>query len=144
MTTNQNVLLFLVDDDLLYLRSLEIDFMEQADVTIRSFASGELCIAALHEQPDIIILDYILDNIEKNAMNGIEVLDKIKAFDPEIPVIMLSAQDKIEIAVDCMHHQAHDYVVKSETAFLRLRKIITAIFAKRKMEKQLNWYMDRM
>jgi DNA-binding NtrC family response regulator len=144
MTTNQKVLLFLVDDDLLYLRSLEIDFMEQADVTIRSFASGELCIAALHEQPDIIILDYILDGVEKNAMNGIEVLDKIKAFDPEIPVIMLSAQDKIEIAVDCMHHQAHDYVVKSETAFLRLRKIITAIFVKRKMEKQLNWYMDRM
>lgn len=144
MTTNQKVLLFLVDDDLLYLRSLEIDFMEQADVTIRSFASGELCIAALHEQPDIIILDYILDGVEKNAMNGIEVLDKIKAFDPEIPVIMLSAQDKIEIAVDCMHHQAHDYVVKSETAFLRIRKIIMSIFAKRKMEKQLNWYMERM
>lgn len=144
MTTEKKVLLFLVDDDLLYLRSLEIDFMEQADITIRSFASGELCIAALHEQPDIIILDYILDGIEKNAMNGIEVLDKIKAFNPQTPVIMLSAQDKIEIAIDCMHHQAHDYVVKSETAFIRLRKIIMSIFAKRKMEKQLNWYMDRM
>lgn len=144
MTTNQKVLLFLVDDDLLYLRSLEIDFMEQADVTIMAFESGELCIAALHHQPDIIILDYILDGVEKNAMNGIEVLDKIKAFDPQIPVIMLSAQDKIEIAVDCMHHQAHDYVVKSETAFIRLRKIIMSIFAKQKMEKQLNWYMERM
>lgn len=144
MTTEKKVLLFLVDDDLLYLRSLEIDFMEQADITIRSFPSGELCIAALHEQPDIIILDYILDGIEKNAMNGIEVLDKIKAFNPQTPVIMLSAQDKIEIAIDCMHHQAHDYVVKSETAFIRLQKIIMSIFTKRKMEKQLNWYMDRM
>jgi hypothetical protein len=43
-----------------------------------------------------------------------------------------------------MHHKAFDYVVKSETAFMRLQKIITAIFELKKMEKQLNWYMDRM
>jgi hypothetical protein len=43
-----------------------------------------------------------------------------------------------------MHHLAFDYVVKSETAFLRLQKIITAIFRYRKMEKELTWYMDRM
>ncbi|MCA1760257.1 MAG: response regulator, partial [Bacteroidales bacterium] len=69
---------------------------------------------------------------------------KIKEYDNDIPVIMLSAQDKIEVAVDCMHHNAFDYVVKSETAFIRLQKIIRTIFQYRKIEKQLNWYMDRM
>ena len=67
-----------------------------------------------------------------------------KAFNPEIPVIMLSSQDKIEVAINCMHHKAFDYVVKSETAFVRLQKIITSIFKYQKMEKELNWYMDRM
>jgi hypothetical protein len=43
-----------------------------------------------------------------------------------------------------MHHKAFDYVVKSETAFLRLKKIIPAIFQYKKMEKQLKWYMERM
>jgi two-component system, OmpR family, response regulator len=43
-----------------------------------------------------------------------------------------------------MHHQAFDYVVKSETAFMRLQKIITSIFRFKKMEKELSWYMDRM
>jgi len=43
-----------------------------------------------------------------------------------------------------MHHKAFDYVVKSETAFLRLQKIITAIFLHKKMEHELNWYMERM
>jgi DNA-binding NtrC family response regulator len=57
---------------------------------------------------------------------------------------MLSSQDKIEVAVNCMHHRAYDYVVKSETAFLRLQKIITSIFSYKKMEKELNWYMSRM
>jgi hypothetical protein len=43
-----------------------------------------------------------------------------------------------------MHHKAFDYVVKSETAFMRLKKIITTIIRYRKMEKELSWYMERM
>ena len=89
-------------------------------------------------------MDYQLDGIDKTAMNGIKTLDKIKAFNPDIPVVMLSSQDKIEVAINCMHHKAFDYVVKSETAFMRLQKIITAIFQYKKMEKELSWYMDRM
>ena len=77
-------------------------------------------------------------------MNGIETLDKIIAYNPDIPVVMLSAQDKIDVAIECMHHKAFDYVVKSETAFMRLQKIITNIFRYKKLEKELNWYMDRM
>jgi DNA-binding NtrC family response regulator len=77
-------------------------------------------------------------------MNGLQTLDKIKAFDENIPVVMLSSQDKIDVAISCMHHKATDYVVKSETAFMRLQKIITSIFEFKKMEKELNWYMERM
>lgn len=144
MITKQKIKLFLVDDDALYLKSLEIEFMESGDFKIETYPTGELCIANLSHNPDIIILDYELSGIDKKAMNGIQVLDKIKAYDPEIPVIMLSSQDKIDVAVNCMHHKAFDYVVKSETAFLRLNKIIPAIFRFKKMEKQLSWYMDRM
>ena len=43
-----------------------------------------------------------------------------------------------------MHHITFDYVVKSETAFLRLQKIITTLFNYKKMEKELSWYMDRI
>ena len=136
--------IFLVDDDALFLKSLEIDFMEHADFTIETFATGELCMDYISHTPDIIVLDYFLDGVDKTAMNGIDTLDKIKAFNPDIPVVMLSSQDKIEVAIDCMHHKAFDYVVKSETAFMRLQKIITTIFHYQKVEKELSWYMDRM
>jgi len=136
--------IFLVDDDALFLKSLEIDFLEHADFTIETYATGELCMDYLSHTPDIIVLDYFLDGVDKTAMNGIDTLDKIKAFNPDIPVIMLSSQDKIEVAIDCMHHKAFDYVVKSETAFMRLQKIITTIFHYQKIEKELNWYMERM
>jgi DNA-binding NtrC family response regulator len=140
---NENIKLFLVDDDALFLKSLEIEFLAHADFTIETYATGELCMKNLSNNPDVIILDYHLDGIDKKAMNGTDTLDKIKAFNPDIPVVMLSAQDKIDVAIDCMHHRAFDYVVKSETAFMRLQKIITTIFQYKKMEKTLNWYMDR-
>lgn len=123
---------------------MEIEFLHHGDFDIETYATGELCLENLSHKPDVIILDYYLDGVEKNAMNGMETLDKIKAVDPNIPVVMLSSQDKIDIAISCMHHGAFDYVVKSETAFLRLQKIITAIFEFKKIEKQLNWYMERM
>ena len=144
MQIKNNIKLFLVDDDALFLKSLEIEFLQHADFTIETFATGELCMEHLSHNPDVIILDYHLDGIDKNAMNGMETLDKIKVYNPDIPVVMLSSQDKIDVAINCMHHRAFDYVVKSETAFMRLQKIITTLFRYKKMEKTLSWYMERM
>lgn len=144
MKTENKIKLFLIDDDALFLKLLEIEFLKHADFAIETFATGELCLENLAKAPDVIILDYHLDGIDKQAMNGMATLDKIKASNSDIPVIMLSSQDKIEVAIDCMHHRAYDYVVKSETAFLRLQKIISSIFSYKKMEKELSWYMDRM
>lgn len=136
--------IFLVDDDAVFLKLLEIQFLEHGDFEIETYPTGELCIENLSHKPDLVILDYLLDGVVRDVMNGLETLDEIKAFNPEIPVVMLSAQDKINVAVNCMHHAAFDYVVKSETAFMRLQKIITTIFETKKLEKQLNWYMERM
>ncbi len=136
--------LFLVDDDKVFLRLLEIQFLEHGDFEIETYATGELCVENLSHKPDLIILDYLFDQFGMKMMNGIETLDKIKAYDPGIPVIMLSEQDKIEVAIDCMHHAAHDYVVKSETAFFRLQKIITHLSETKKLKNQLTWYMERM
>jgi two-component system, OmpR family, response regulator len=144
MTTEKKILLFLVDDDALFLKSLEIEFRQSTDLDVRTFATGELCLESLSQNPDIVILDYHLNGIEKNAINGLVTLDGIKAANPRIPVIILSSQDKIEVAVNCMKHQAFDYIVKSETAFIRLQKAITTIFHYQKIENTLGWYMDKM
>ena len=144
MKNGNKIKLFLVDDDAMFLKSLEIEFLHHTDFAVETFATGELCVDNLSNKPDVIILDYHLNGVDKNAMNGIETLDKIKTSNPGIPVMMLSSQDKIDVAVNCMHHKAFDYVVKSETAFLRLQKNITAFFHYEKIEKELNWYMARM
>lgn len=136
--------IFLVDDDAVFLKLLSIDFLLNTKYRIQTFSTGEECLLSLNQQPFLIILDYHLDGIVPHAMNGIETLDEIKAFNQKIPVIMLSSQDKIEVAVQCMHHKALDYLVKSETAFIKLQTVIQTIESINKIEKKLKWYMDRM
>jgi two-component system OmpR family response regulator len=144
MVNERKILLFLVDDDVLFLKSLQIEFAENTDSEILTFVTGEQCLESISRNPDVIVLDYYLNSIDKNAINGLETLDRIKSVNPDIPVIMLSSQDKIDVAVNCMKHQAFDYIVKSETAFLRLQKAITTIFHYQKIEKALSWYMEKM
>ena len=144
MKNDKKLLFFLVDDDALFLKGLAIEFSQNVDSEIKTFATGEMCLENISQQPDIIILDYYLNGVEEGAIDGLETLDRIKAFNPQIPVIMLSSQDKIEVAVNCMKHKAFDYIVKSETAFIRLQKTITTIFHYQNVEKALNWYMEKM
>jgi CheY-like chemotaxis protein len=135
--------LFLVDDDPLFLRLLCIEFAQLENIQTVTFTTGEQCLSGLDQLPDIIILDYHLNGLDPDAMNGLDTLDRIKMKLPDVPVIMLSAQDQIEVAISCLHHGAYDYVVKSETYFMRLQKIISTILSFNKMAKDLNWYIDR-
>ena len=144
MNSKNKIKVFVVDDDAIYLKLVEIEFLQYPDFKLETYSTGEICIENLSHAPDLIILDYHLDGIDKDAMNGIQTLDAIKAINPGIPVVMLSAQDKIEVAINCMHHKAFDYIVKNETAFLRLQKVITTILDTQKLEESLEWYMERM
>lgn len=143
MIVPSRIKVFLVDDDALFLKALEVDFLNGGEYEVHTFSKGELCLDKLGLLPDMIVLDYQLDSIDSSAINGIQTLDKIKATHPLIPVIMLSSQDKIEVAVNCMKHKAFDYIVKSETAFLRLDKAIKSIMESNKLQKTLNWYMTK-
>src|SRR5664279_2904065 len=105
MNNNSKANIFVVDDDEMYLKMIEIEFLQYPGFKLETFATGEICIENLSHEPDLIILDYHLDGIDKQAMNGIQALDKIKEINPLIPVVMLSSQDKIEVAINCIHHK---------------------------------------
>lgn len=138
------VSIFLVDDDSTFLKMMAIEFRLHTDYLIETFATGEACLKELSKKPALIVLDFHLDGMSKDAMNGISTLEKIKETDKDIPVVMLSSQDKIEVAVDSIHKGAIDYIVKSETAFFRLQQLLPKILEFKKLKKELNWYMDRM
>jgi two-component system OmpR family response regulator len=123
MKTSSELSVFLVDDDKLFLTSLthQLKTMFKSKTKIMAFTTGEECLKHLEERPDIIILDYYLNSKFKDAMNGLEILKKIVHANPESKVIMLSAQEKMEVAVDAIKHGAYDYIIKNDNVYLRTK-----------------------
>ena len=58
-------------------------------------------------------------------MNGMEVFDKIKKIKPDIPVIMLSGQEKGEIVLELARKGIDDYIIKDNNLIDNLNVAIT-------------------
>jgi DNA-binding NtrC family response regulator len=85
-------------------------------------------LAAMGDKPTIVVLDYLLSNSSKEKhMDGLSALKQINKTSPETFVIILSAQDNIDVALDTLKEGAYDYLSKSETAFIRLKNMIKNI-----------------
>ena len=136
MKTEKKAKVFLVDDDSIFLKVLETQFQEKTKHEVKTFSNGEDCLKNLEEKPDIIFLDYYLNPSDPNQ-TGLKILDKIKKVDSKINVVMLSSQDSIEVAVNCLKHEAFDYIVKSEAAFMRAQKAIQLVSYQKRLETEL-------
>ncbi|MRR19407.1 response regulator [bacterium] len=111
MSSETDSLIFVVDDDPV-ITSLVSARLESSGYRVRSFAYGEDCIAALGENPDLIILDFYFLKQGEVPMNGMEAYDEISRLAPEIPVIMLSAQEKGAVVLEFARKGIADYVIK--------------------------------
>jgi DNA-binding NtrC family response regulator len=128
MTNEQNkTTIFLVDDEPIQNEMLKDYLAERFSYEIKTFESGESALREMNQNPQIVVLDFHLNSHLPDAQNGVEVLKRIKEVSPASQVIMLSGQDKLEVAVESMKYGAYDYVVKGETAFSRMENVINNI-----------------
>ncbi|MFA6057226.1 MAG: response regulator [Taibaiella sp.] len=116
--------LFLVDDEPIQNEMLKDFLNERFLYEIKVFDNGEEALQNMHLNPEIVVLDYHLSSHVKDAKNGVEILKTMKDEYPAVQVIVLSGQDKIDVAVDTMKYGAYDYVVKGESAFSRIENVI--------------------
>ena len=124
-----NKLSFLVcDDDPMMCEMVKSTILKKfPDADIEVFNTGEDALAGITNTPDIAVLDYQLDSVKADAMNGIQILTKLKARYPDLPVVFLTAQDRIEVASNTIKYGAYDYIVKNETAFHKLELALTQL-----------------
>ncbi|HEV7231513.1 MAG TPA: response regulator [Bacteroidia bacterium] len=147
MKTKKNYNIYLVDDDPMYLSTLErLVIGQEPDIHVKSFPTGEDCLESFGKKiPDAVVLDYYLKGVENNAMDGIHILNKIKTTYRAVPVIMISAQTKIEIAVNCIKNGALDFIIKNENApfklKLHLHQLISGQERKNKIRSYEHWNM---
>lgn len=132
----KEVKIFIVDDDPIYNHALEHKLRKCPENKVYSFKTGEECFRAMSSlEPDIVILDYRLNDSNPRAMNGLEILKRMKVSKPEISVLMLSGQENFEVVSNSIRYGAFDYVPKNEGAFVKLEHLIDKILDQNRLQK---------
>lgn len=114
--------IFLVDDDQFFLQMYQLQLKSLGFETISIYNNGTECLENLTHKPDIIFLDHSMD-----VLNGLEVLQEIKRFNPDIYVIFISARENIEAAVNALKYGAFDYIIKGENDLENIKKVLEKI-----------------
>lgn len=93
---------------------------------VKHFDNGLECLLQIYEDtvPDVVIMDYNL-----GLVNGVEILQKIRAYKPDLEVIFMSGQKDVKVAVQSIKKGAKDYITKDEYAFDKLLIVLKKIEA---------------
>lgn len=141
--SSTKTLIYIVDDEPLQLEMLKDHLQKMSGYEVHGFQTGEECLAAVKVRtPQIVFLDYFLDGRVKDAMDGIAALKELKTLSPDTEVVMISGQDKIEVAVNTMKFGAFDYIVKGEGALYRAEKSVFNIYRYNRMKSKAGRYRN--
>ncbi|MCW3120629.1 MAG: histidine kinase [Flavipsychrobacter sp.] len=125
----EDLKVFIVDDDpfcrmMYHQHLLNLGFKENS-----LFSSGPECISKLSEKPDIIFIDY-----DMKPFDGLETLQLIRQYDPNIYLLMLSAQKDIRVAINALKYGAFDYISKGKDDLNMITKAVNNIAVSRTKE----------
>ena len=116
--------IFIVDDDVMTAETLRDYLTRKVAHNVQVFYTGEECLKRLSENPDVIVLDYYLNSVHKDAADGMEVLQVIKKHYSEPHIIILSNQERYGKAMEFIQKGAEQYVVKDHEAFEKIASMI--------------------
>jgi len=125
--------IFVVEDDPLYGEMLKYHLSLNPDNEVIKFDTGTACLKNLHQNPSLISLDYSLPDI-----SGFDVIRKVKEFNPEIPIVVVSGQEDVATAVKLLKDGAYDYFVKDEDTKERLWNTIKNIKERIELKEEIN------
>jgi len=124
-------LIFIVDDDP-FINQLIIKRFNSEEYLVEPFEYGEECIEALDRNPDMIILDYYFFKSGIKVLNGMEIYDKIKKIKPDVPIVMLSGQDRGDVVLEMARKGITDYIIKDNSLISNLENAIEEILGEGK------------
>ena len=126
---SEKKLVFLIDDDPFILNLVQ-KRLDGDEMSVVAFSYGEECLEQLSRNPELVILDYIFYKKDEEVMGGMEIFNRIKEYNEEIPVIMLSGQDKGDVVLELARKGIEDYIIKDESLIDNLMIAIEDIFPK--------------
>lgn len=114
--------IYIVEDDPWYAEILEYHLSLNPDYEVEKFTQGKEFLKNLYKTPSVVTLDYSLPDISCE-----ELIMRIKKFNPDLPVVVVSGQEDISTAVNLLKEGVYDYIVKDEDTKNRLWNVIKNI-----------------
>ena len=139
MEYSRSLRIFVVEDDPMQKRLITYVMESNPEHEVYAFDTGKECLEHLHLRPQLISLDYNLPDI-----GGTEVLQKIKQFDANIRVIVLSGQKDISTAIDLLKQGANDYITKDSGMKERLRSSVDLIKQNIHLKEELGVLREKL
>ena len=128
----QSFNIVVVEDNSWYNKLLVYTLKLNPDYNVISYTSGKELLDNLNNEIDLITLDYRLEDYD-----GVELLQKIKNFNPEMKVIIISEQNDINVAVQLLKDGAYDYLVKSDDIRERLLNAAQNVLRQKSLEQKI-------
>lgn len=119
---NSQFKIYIVEDDPWYGQILRHHLSMNPDYLLEIFTSAKDLLNSLYHKPDLICMDFGLPD-----MKGDKLLKEIQARNKQIPVIVISAQEEISVAVELLKAGARDYIIKDDHTKEQLWKSILHI-----------------
>ncbi|HPI12235.1 MAG TPA: response regulator, partial [Catalimonadaceae bacterium] len=99
--------IYIIEDDPWYGELLKYQLSMNPDYDVTLFSKAKDGLDSLYKKPDVVCIDYSLPD-----MTGEKLLQKIKAENNAIPVVVISGQEQISVAVNLLKAGASDYIIK--------------------------------
>ena len=131
--------IFIVEDDVMYAKILSYHLSQNPDYDVTVFTSGKELLANLYKGPSAISLDFNLPD-----MSGFDVLKRIREFDPELPVVIVSGQQDIATAVESVKKGVYDYVLKDSDTRERIWSVMRNIKANFDLKQRISSLEDQI
>ncbi len=134
-----NYKIFIIEDDPWYAEILSYHLSQNPEYEISIFETGKECLTKMHLKPDLVTIDFSLPD-----MKGDELFTKIKDFNPQIPVICISSQEEITVAVNLLKMGVSDYLVKDEATKDLLWNSIIKIRETQSLKKEVEHLKEEL
>lgn len=134
--------IYSIEDDHFYGKMIRYTLEKNPAYEVSTFTTGKDFLDHLHERPDIVTIDHNLPDY-----NGLEILEKIQAYDRNIATIIVSGQEDVGVAVNAYKKGANYYIIKNPDALAELElcvgKLANQIDLQREVEELREQIIDR-
>ncbi len=136
---NKLIKIFIVEDDALFGKAVKFSLEKNLNYDVTVFTTGKTFLESLHLNPDIVSIDHNLPD-----MKGLDLLEKIEAYNSEISCIFLSGQEEVEVVVQTYKAGAKDYIIKKDNCIVELTNSIQNLSANVSLRKEVEELKNRI